>query len=135
MVCTATRTPTPTPTRARARTRTRTRTRTLTRRARQHRHRQVPGQPQDPRPQRRAERVHAGGGHPQAVRLGAAAGSKCPAWQCPSSAPVPPRGAPGGCRQLGTPSKTGPPGAQPLPRMLELAASKAAHFIAFDHPP
>ncbi len=26
-------------------------------------------------------------------------------WQCPSSAPVPPHGAPGGSRRLGTPRK------------------------------
>ena len=31
--------------------------------------------------------------------------SKCPPWRCPSSAPVPPQGAPGGPGQLGTPSK------------------------------
>ena len=35
--------------------------------------------------------------------LGAAAWSKCAPWQCPSSAPVPPRGVPGGSGQLGTP--------------------------------
>ena len=28
---------------------------------------------------------------------------KVPPWRCPSSAPVPPRGAPGGSGQLGTP--------------------------------
>ena len=31
--------------------------------------------------------------------------SKCPPWQCPSSAPVPPQGAPGGSGQLGAPGK------------------------------
>ena len=31
--------------------------------------------------------------------------SKCPPWRCPSSAPVPPQGAPGGSEQLGTPSQ------------------------------
>ena len=37
-------------------------------------------------------------------RGGSAAMSKCPLpWQCPSSAPVPPQGAPGGSGQLGTP--------------------------------
>ena len=41
--------------------------------------------------------------------------------QCPSSAPVPPQGTPGSM------------GAQPLPRLLERAASKAAHFPAFAH--
>ena len=30
--------------------------------------------------------------------------------------------------------EAGPPGARPLPRVLELAASKAADFTAFDHP-
>ena len=30
--------------------------------------------------------------------------------------------------------ETGPLGAQPLPRVLELAASIAAHFPNFDHP-
>ena len=29
--------------------------------------------------------------------------------------------------------EAGLPGAQPLPRVLELAASKATHFTAFDH--
>ena len=29
--------------------------------------------------------------------------------------------------------EAGPPGAQPLPWVLELAASKSAHFPAFDH--
>ena len=33
--------------------------------------------------------------------LGKAAWSKCPLWQCPSSAPVPPQGAPGSSGQLG----------------------------------
>ena len=31
-------------------------------------------------------------------------------------------------------AEASPLGAQPLPRVLELAAAKAAHFIAFDHP-
>ena len=31
--------------------------------------------------------------------------SKCPSWHCPSSAPAPPQGAPGGSGQLGTPRK------------------------------
>ena len=31
--------------------------------------------------------------------------SKCPPWRCPSSAPVPPQGAPGGSEQLGNPSQ------------------------------
>ena len=37
------------------------------------------------------------------VRPGMAAGSKAPPWQCPSSAPVPPQGAPDGSGQLRTP--------------------------------
>ena len=65
---------------------------------------------------------------------GQTAWSKCPPWQCPSSAPAPPQGAPGGSGQPGTPSKMPRPlGAQPLPRVLEPAASKAADFTAFDH--
>ena len=52
---------------------------------------------------------------------------KVPPWQCPSSAPVPPQGAPGGSGQLGTPrDEAGPLSAQPLPFVLERAASKAA---------
>ena len=38
--------------------------------------------------------------------------SKCPPWRCPSSAPVPPQGAPGGPGQLGTP-RAGPTTASP----------------------
>ena len=37
--------------------------------------------------------------------LGATAGSKCAPWQCPSLAPVPLQGVPGGFGQLGTPRK------------------------------
>ena len=37
--------------------------------------------------------------------LSVAARSKCPPWQCPSSAPAPPQGAPGGSGQLGTPRR------------------------------
>eukprot|EP00964_Phaeocystis_antarctica_P089799 scaffold57351_cov50-Phaeocystis_antarctica.AAC.5 len=57
------------------------------------------------------------------------------AWsKCPSSAPVPPQGAPGGSGQLGAPrAEACPLVAQPLPRVLELAASRAADFTAFDH--
>ena len=59
---------------------------------------------------------------------------KVPPWQCPSSAPVPPQGAPGGSGQLETPRReAGPLGAQPLPRVLELAASKVADSTAFGH--
>ena len=57
---------------------------------------------------------------------------KVPSWQCPSSAPVPLQGAPGGSGQFGTPRKrpVNTLSAQPLPRVLELAASKAADFTA-----
>ena len=44
---------------------------------------------------------------------------------CRSSAPVPPQGAPGGSGQLGTLLEAQSLGAQPLPRVLERAASKA----------
>ena len=56
---------------------------------------------------------------------------------------MPPQGALGGSGQLGTPQKKPAHcGAQPLPQVrtatasqvLELAASKVAHFPAFDHP-
>ena len=52
---------------------------------------------------------------------------KVPPWQCPSSAPVPPQGAPGSsgrCALSGGEAVS--PGAQTLPRVLELAASKDA---------
>ena len=65
----------------------------------------------------------------------ATARSKCPPWQRPSSAPVPPQGAPGSSGWPGAPTgETGPLSAQPLPRVLERAASKAADFPAFDPP-
>ena len=55
-------------------------------------------------------------------------------WQHPSSAPVPPQGKPGGSGRPETHRRgTGPLGAQPLPQVLERAASKAADFTAFDH--
>ena len=44
---------------------------------------------------------------------------KVPPWHCPSSAPVPPHG---------------PRSSQPQPRVLELAASRAADVPALDHP-
>jgi|TARA_B110001469_G_scaffold55046_1_gene53134 hypothetical protein len=57
-----------------------------------------------------------------------------PLWQGPSSAPVPPRGALFCSGQLGSlRGEAGPLGAQPLPRVLGLAASKAADFAAFGH--
>ena len=49
-----------------------------------------------------------------------------PPWQCPRSAPAPPQGTPGSSGWLGAPrGEAGPLGAQPLPRVLELAASTA----------
>ena len=41
----------------------------------------------------------------RAQQDGMTAWSKCPSWQCPSSAPVPPQDAPGGSGQLGAPRK------------------------------
>ena len=47
---------------------------------------------------------------------------------------MPPQGAPDSPGWLSAPrGEAGPLGAQPPPRVLELAASKAAHFSAFDH--
>ena len=67
------------------------------------------------------------------AKKGLPARSKCPPWQCPSSAPAPPQGAPGGSGQLCTPRKRPTHwGAQPMPRVPELAAFKAADFTAFD---
>jgi len=75
-------------------------------------------------------------------------------WQCPSSAPVPPpQGAPGGSGRVDSPSGRGRPtkrpskyshskyshskhsllSAQPLPRLLALAAVKIADFTAVDY--
>ena len=63
-----------------------------------------------------------------------AAWSKCPPWRCPcASAPAPPRGAPCGSLQFGTPRvEARPVGSQPQPQLLELAAPKVADFTAFD---
>ena len=64
---------------------------------------------------------------------------------CPSMAKVPPLAVPqlGSCASSGrawrlwaarrSREEAGPLDAQPLPRVLELTASKAAHFAAFDH--
>ena len=72
--------------------------------------------------------------HAPAYRRGTSRSSsmvKVPPWQRLSSAPVPPRGGSGPARH---PQKeAGPLRAQPRPLVLELAASKAAHFAAFDH--
>ena len=51
--------------------------------------------------------------------------------------PLAPQGAPAGSGRLGAPRiEASPLSAQPLPQVLELATSKAAHFTstAFDHP-
>ena len=57
------------------------------------------------------------------------------AMQCPSWAPAPPRGVPGGSGQLLIPKQRDRPAhAQPLPPMFELAASKVANSIAFGFP-
>ena len=56
-------------------------------------------------------------------------------WQCPSSAPVPPQGAPGGSGQLGTPS--GRPAHWAPGHRLGCANElppKAAHFTGFGYP-
>ena len=65
---------------------------------------------------------------------GAAPWSKCPPWQGPSSAPVPPQGAPGGSAAARySQVEARPLGAQRLPQVLELAASKVADSTAFVH--
>ena len=54
---------------------------------------------------------------------------------CASSGHVPPQGTPSRSGWLSVlTGETGPPGAPPLPRVPELAASKAADFPAFDPP-
>ena len=63
---------------------------------------------------------------------------EAPFLQGPSAPPAPHQGAPGGSLvALGgvrTPrGRAGPPGASPLPRVLEPAASNAAHVTALDH--
>ena len=60
---------------------------------------------------------------------------KVQSGQCPSTAPVPPQGALGGSGRLDTPRGEipGTLSAQPLPRVLELAASRAADVTAFEH--
>eukprot|EP00964_Phaeocystis_antarctica_P018620 scaffold10275_cov45-Phaeocystis_antarctica.AAC.1 len=56
-----------------------------------------------------------------------------PVWHGPSSPPAPPQGALGGSGWFLLPGRSQPTGVQPLPRMLEIAASKVADYIAFDH--
>ena len=56
---------------------------------------------------------------------------KVPPWRRPSSAPAPPQGGPGGPALPG--EEASPLSAQSLPRVLERAATKTAHFPAFDH--
>ena len=61
---------------------------------------------------------------------------KVQSGQCPSSAPVPRQGTRAERLWAAQHSQeeAGPLGAPPLPRVLELAASKAAHFPALYHP-
>ena len=62
---------------------------------------------------------------------------KVPFWQGPSLPPTPPQGVPGGLGRCAIPGgEANPPGAQLLPRVLELpvAASKVAEVTAFGHP-
>ena len=65
-------------------------------------------------PATRPEGLHV----PERLELGPTAGSNCPSWQGPSSAPAPPQGAPGGSGQLGTPRGRGWPTGRPAPRLL-----------------
>ena len=58
---------------------------------------------------------------------------KVQSGQCPSSAPVPPRGEPALWAARYSKGEAGPLISQTLPREIELVASKAAHFPAFDH--
>ena len=52
---------------------------------------------------------------------------KAQSAQVPRLARAPPQGAPGSSGWLGAPTgETSPPGAQPLPRLLELAADVTA---------
>jgi len=80
-----------------------------------------------------AARLCAAGGTVMNIGFGAAACAKrappLGGGQCPSSAPAPPQGAPGGSGRRGTPrGRRGPATGRPatLPRVLERAASKAA---------
>ena len=65
---------------------------------------------------------------------------KVTAWQCPSSAPAPPQGEAAALGGSVVPGRGRPTERQPLPRLLELAASKVADLAdladlaAFDHP-
>ena len=63
---------------------------------------------------------------------GKAAWSSCPPWQRSSAAPAPSKRAWRLWAPRHSQEEAGPLGAQPVPRMLELAASKAADFTAFD---
>ena len=68
--------------------------------------------------------------------LGQPAWSKCPLGSARHRPPAPGQGAPG-CSSAGWHGapwgEVGPRGAQPRPRVLELAPSEAAHFPASDH--
>jgi hypothetical protein len=60
---------------------------------------------------------------------------QCPPWQCRRSALAPPHGAPGSSGWLGAPrGEAEALGPQPLPRVLERAASEATDSLAFGHP-
>jgi hypothetical protein len=67
---------------------------------------------------------------------GAAAGVKVPPWQRPSSAPVPPQGAPGGSGQLSSarPVRGWPTGRPASASCARASRLQAAHFTALDHP-
>ena len=70
--------------------------------------------------------------HTTGVLQGAAPWSKCPPWQCPSSPPVPPQGAPGGSGAAQhSQGEAQPRGAQSPPRGPKQAASKVTDFTAF----
>ena len=59
---------------------------------------------------------------------------QAPAWQCPSSVPAPPQGAPGVPRQRSAPrGEPGPLGTQPPPPVLERAAFNVADPLHLAH--
>ena len=67
------------------------------------------------------------------VERGVPARSKCPPWQCPTPAPAPSRGAPGGSGRLDSPQgEARPLAAQLEPRVLKLTTSKVADLTAFE---
>ena len=77
--------------------------------------------------------VHDLSGH--TARAKCPLGKALPLARPQFSAPAPPQGAPGGSGQLGTPrARPRHWGPQPLPRLLERAASTAVHSAAFGPP-